>query len=44
VLDVAPLALHNVIGAYDPGTGTLTARANLDEFVTDLLSVPGGAR
>ncbi|MFC6088855.1 MCE family protein [Saccharothrix lopnurensis] len=44
VLEVAPVALHNVIAAYDPSTGTLNARANLDEFVTDLLSVPGGAR
>lgn len=44
VLDVAPLALHNVVNAYDPETGTLTVRANLSEFVTDLLTVPGGAR
>ncbi|MDQ2589222.1 MCE family protein [Saccharothrix yanglingensis] len=44
VLDVAPVALHNVVGAYDPATGTLNARANLNEFVADLLSVPGGAR
>ncbi|MFD7658443.1 MCE family protein [Actinosynnema sp. NPDC059797] len=43
-LEVAPVALHNVIGAYDPETGTLNARANLNEFVADLLSVPGGAR
>jgi virulence factor Mce-like protein len=43
-LEVAPVALHNVIGAYDPETGTLNARANLDEFVADLLSVPGGGR
>ncbi|MGW4110967.1 MCE family protein [Actinosynnema sp. NPDC004786] len=44
VVEVAPVALHNVVDAYDPRTGTLTARANLDEFVADLLSVPGGAR
>ncbi|QFZ21841.1 MCE family protein [Saccharothrix syringae] len=44
VLQVAPVALHNVVRAYDPGTGTLNARTNLNEFVTDLLSVPGGAR
>ncbi|GAB2965184.1 MCE family protein [Saccharothrix stipae] len=43
MLEVAPVALHNVVNAYDPATGTLTARANLNEFVTDLLSVPGGA-
>ncbi|MFI9008346.1 MCE family protein [Actinosynnema sp. NPDC053489] len=44
LLEVAPVALHNVVNAYDPATGTLTARANLDEFVRDLLSVPGGTR
>ncbi|MGM1062090.1 MCE family protein [Saccharothrix sp. Mg75] len=44
VLDVAPVALHNVVAAYDPATGTLNARANLNEFVADLLSVPGGPR
>jgi virulence factor Mce-like protein len=44
MLEVAPVALHNVVNAYDPATGTLNARANLNEFVTDLLSVPGGAR
>jgi virulence factor Mce-like protein len=44
MLEVAPVALHNVVNAYDPATGTLNARANLSEFVTDLLSVPGGAR
>jgi phospholipid/cholesterol/gamma-HCH transport system substrate-binding protein len=44
MLEVAPVALHNVVDAYDPATGTLTARANLNEFVADLLSVPGGAR
>ncbi|MEJ2856731.1 MULTISPECIES: MCE family protein [unclassified Saccharothrix] len=44
VLEVAPVALHNVVNAYDPATGTLNARANLNEFVADLLSVPGGAR
>ncbi|ONI85030.1 ABC transporter substrate-binding protein [Saccharothrix sp. ALI-22-I] len=41
MLEVAPVALHNVVNAYDPATGTLNARANLNEFVTDLLSVPG---
>ncbi|NUT51525.1 MAG: MCE family protein [Saccharothrix sp.] len=40
MLEVAPVALHNVVNAYDPATGTLTARANLDEFVADLVSVP----
>ncbi|GAA2676698.1 MULTISPECIES: MCE family protein [Actinosynnema] len=40
----APRALHNVIDAYDPRTGRLTVRANLNEFVSDLLSVPGGPR
>jgi phospholipid/cholesterol/gamma-HCH transport system substrate-binding protein len=44
LVDVAPVALHNVVNAYDPATGTLNARANLNEFVADLLSVPGGAR
>ncbi|WP_158842161.1 MCE family protein [Saccharothrix deserti] len=49
MLEVAPVALHNVVNAYDPATGTLNARANLNEFVADLLSVPdlgvpGGAR
>lgn len=44
LLEVAPVALHNVVNAYDPATGTLNARANLNEFVADLLSVPGGTR
>lgn len=39
-VDVAPLALHNVVNAYDPQTGTLNVRTNLNEFVRDLVSVP----
>jgi phospholipid/cholesterol/gamma-HCH transport system substrate-binding protein len=31
-LDVAPLAAGNVVGAYDPGTGMLHGRANLNEI------------
>ncbi|AHH99669.1 MCE family protein [Kutzneria viridogrisea] len=33
-LDVAPLALQNVLNAYDPKTGTLNGRGNLNEFRT----------
>jgi phospholipid/cholesterol/gamma-HCH transport system substrate-binding protein len=31
-LDVAPLAAGNVVGAYNPRTGTLDGRANLNEI------------
>jgi virulence factor Mce-like protein len=32
VLDTVPLALHGLVRAADPATGTLTARANLPEY------------
>lgn len=39
-LDVAPLAAGNLLGAYDPATGTLAGRADLNE----LSMGQGGAR
>ncbi|WP_436497891.1 MCE family protein [Actinokineospora sp. HUAS TT18] len=32
-LDAAPLALTNLLAAYDPATGTIDGRGNLTEFV-----------
>jgi virulence factor Mce-like protein len=31
-VDTAPLALQNLVNAYDPATGTIDSRANLTEF------------
>jgi ABC-type transporter Mla subunit MlaD len=31
-LDTAPLALTNLVAAYDPATGTIDGRGNLTEF------------
>ncbi|MFD8201750.1 MCE family protein [Streptomyces sp. NPDC059701] len=41
-LDVAPLAADNLVGAYDPGTGMIDGRANLNEISTGgpLLPLP----
>jgi phospholipid/cholesterol/gamma-HCH transport system substrate-binding protein len=42
-LDRAPKALTDLLDAYDPATGTIDSRANLNEFSFPLPSV-GGAR
>lgn len=40
-LDVAPLAVTNLLNTYDPATGTLTGRADLNEFS---MTVSSGAK
>jgi hypothetical protein len=34
-LDVAPLAVTNLVNAFDPGSQTLQGRTNLLDFVDD---------
>jgi len=39
-LDVAPLAVTNVVQAYDPKTGTLRGRGLLLEYFADPATAP----